>query len=158
MVTVLPSTIIGSALNILNNTSIVSDPLSTSRVGSFFFGPDQELSMMRFTPKGHVIEAKHTPADQHSFGRVFRRDKIISIDINFYVKRGESGTGSYSTLKNRDLVHTYLNIIENALLTHSGSFGDAKLIGFGDIDRPVYESNGGYYIGTISPIFKARVT
>ena len=154
MATITPNTIIDTALTILNDSTKLADCLP-SRTGSFFFGPDQEISFGRSMPKGQVMDSS-VMFENKGFGQLWEKTKVFNIDIYFYSERGIIGSGTGS-LKNRDLVQYYLGLIEDTLITNGSMFGNVRLNNFANIDKPIYVNEQGIYVGVISPIFIARV-
>lgn len=125
--------LIGSILEILNDTTKLVDLYNGTRVGSFFFGTNQKLSFARYMPKGKVVSGERN-FNNKSFGTGFQKDKTHTVEIVFTTKQGDVGSGT--TKKNEELCLHYEQLIEDALTDNK--IGGFSLIGFGDIDEPAY--------------------
>lgn len=128
------NTIVGSFLKILNDSSKIPDPRpSTTRYGSLFFGPNQELSFRNNVPKGKV-HGGPTASNNYSFGRSFERDKEFNIHVMFYTTPGykDVSTG----YQDYELIHDYFEKIEQAIIDYGSEIGP---VAFGDM---VMEDDG----------------
>ena len=142
--------IISTTLSVLN--SKVADAFNGTRTGSFFFAGDQELTFTRFMPKGQVTEDTEVVSNQ-GFGIPFERDEIFRINIHFFTKHGDIGSGT--NYKNRALCVHYLNLIKTTIIQNIGSFGQV-IPSFDTIERPVYIEDQQVYAGTVPVLFKTR--
>lgn len=146
------NTIIGSLIRIYNDSSKLPDPIS-GRVGSFFFGPNQEIVFTRYMPKGKV-EGGITFSDDKSFGRAPKRAKHYNIHVSFFTSEGivDRNTG----YKNEELVNDYLDRIEQVTLTNTGSVGQVVLESMQVEEDPWYVQENGTYRGRYLFVFKDR--
>lgn len=140
------SGLIGSMINLLNNTGSLADPYNGTRTGSFFFGPNQTLVFQKYMPKGQVIGTNWSE-ENPSFGRSYQRDEYYTLEVYFYTKSGDVGSGT--TIKDRELVLDYLRRIRNIVRTKSNEFGDARLFNIGEVDPPFYLRDDNIYVGMI---------
>lgn len=141
-----------TTLSILNTR--VSDDYNGTRVGSFFFGGDHEITFTKYMPKGQVNEDEDV-TENHSFGTPFENDEFYRLNIRFFAKHGD--LGSRSGLKNRAACLYYVKQIKNALNTYQGSYGGC-LITFDTVTSPVYIPEQQVYITTIPLIIQTRQT
>ena len=123
--------ITGSLLNLFNNSAVISKPYD-GYVGSFFFGPNQELSFRNDQPKGRVI-ADETFMDNKSFGTRFGYDKTYNIFVDFYTIRGVKDSEGKT---NYELVNKYLQKIEDAIVDYPNTFGPVTIVNIADQDAP----------------------
>jgi len=145
--------IVGSVLSTLNNSSILADPIGT-RVGSFFFGPNQILAFRYNAPQGKVTGGT-SYSDEQSFGRSLTRSKHHNIHVAFYTKTDvkDVNTG----YKNEELVLDYLDKIEQAVITNvAGSIGNLCLETSEIEEDPFFVPESGIYGGRYLFVFKDR--
>lgn len=142
------SSLVGSITNHLNDN--ISDPLGTSRVGSFFYTGDQEIFFTKYMPKGQVTEDT-MEMDNVSFGKPYDMDVTYRADIHFFTKKGDTVNG----LKDRALIMNYLETIRDSLLINQGVIG-AGILTFDTVERPVYLEDQRVFVGTLSAIYRVR--
>jgi len=101
----------------------LSDPLGTSRLGSFVWDTTDEILSTKYTPK---IQVTYSDSDieRKSYGQLHLRKKSKVYDIIVITGRGV--TGSNITYKNEDMIHYLYGQIENVVLTHCGSMNGAE--------------------------------
>lgn len=102
--------LIGSFLNILNDSSVITKP-STGYVGSLFFGPNQDVTFRNMAPKGQLVPDESFN-NEKSFGIPASRTKHHNFHIDFYTYNDfltDSG------LKNVELLNHYNDLIEDAV-------------------------------------------
>lgn len=145
------NSIVGSLLKVYNNTNNLADPIS--RIGSFFFGPNQELVFNRYMPKGKV-EGGITFSDDKSFGASPERTKHYNIHVSFFT--GEGIVDRYTGYKNDELVNDYLDKIEQVTLVNLGSVGNVVLDTMQVEEEPWYVAEQGVYRGRYLFVFKNR--
>lgn len=132
--------LVGSILGILNDSSKMTDFYNGTRIGSYFFGPNQELTFNKYMPKGYVDIGTKTPKDK-SFGTGFKHDNSHTINITYFVRQGEVGSGT--TKKNRSLLYHVVDVIESSLknnATENFSFIDVgeTIPGFFDEENSMF--------------------
>jgi len=145
--------IIGSVLDILNNSAYLTDPYNGSRVGSFFFGPDQELNLKKYMPKGQVTDSELS-TNRYSFGSASKRKSEPTINIYFYTLRGDKDPNTDN--KNKSLVYDYLEKIEDALCNHMDEVGGFRNAKFGDTGEVKYDPDRKIFRG-VKPVTFSKV-
>ena len=141
--------LVGSVVDRLNSN--LEDPYNGTRTGSWVFGPDKELTFSRYMPKIQVTFDSETTRDK-SLGNDFTRTKETTILVNFFTKEGE--IGSYSELKNRNLVLYMLDKAEEDLKTYS--MNNFSLTGVGEVVGLGYNEEHGVHFGTKPFIYSRR--
>lgn len=142
--------VVSTTLTILNTR--LTDPYNGTRVGSFFFDNDHEVIFGKYMPKGQVTYDS-LDVSNNSFGLNYSRDQIFRVNVHFFTKRNDVGSGT--NLKNRALVEHYIESIKNTLITNTGSYG-AVQISFDTIERPIFIENEDIFVGTVPVIFKTH--
>lgn len=107
------NTLIGSVLDILNDSSIIPKPYS-NHSGSLFFGPNQEIAFRRTMPKGQVYSDEEFN-DVKSFGMPTKRNKHYNIFIDFYTLENKLDLDGY---KDAELLNRYGQFIEDAFINN----------------------------------------
>jgi len=107
--------ITGSLLVIYNDQSKLTDPLGADRVGSFIFGPNQEINYARGFPKGKIT-GDITFSDEKTFGTPFVRSKHYNVHVTLFTHHGY--TDSTYKFKNEELLHQYIDLIEQATINN----------------------------------------
>jgi len=143
--------LIGSILTNLNNTSILTDPFNGTRIGSFVFGPDQELNFNKYMPKGH-IDFNSKEHENKSYGRAFLMDGVHIIDITFFTRKGDVGSGT--TKKNVSLVLNYIDLIGSAI--RQNNIVGFSLADIGIVESINYNPTNGIYFGTLPVVYRER--
>ena len=141
--------LIGSVITRLNYD--LTDEYNGTRNGSYVFGPDQEINFNRFMPKIQVVFNGETTVDK-SQGNDFKRTKTTTISTYVYSKKGD--VGSYSQLKNRDLVLYMLDQIEKSLKSYK--MDNFSLMGIGDVENFNYSPEHGIYYASKPFIYMRR--
>jgi len=141
--------LIGSVVSRLNSN--LSDEYNGTRNGDYVFGPDQKINFNRFMPKYQVVFNGETTVDK-SIGNDFTRTKNTTISVYAFSKRGD--TGSYSQLKNRDLILYLLDKAEESLKSYR--MDNFSLIGVGDIEDFNYITEQSTYLAAKPFIYKRR--
>lgn len=138
--------------NILNDN--LEDPFMDTRVGSYFFTDDYEIVFTKYMPKGQIAEDTLDTTDL-GFGRPAEKTESYRLNIHYFGKRGDVGSGTSSGLKNRSLVSHYIRKIRDLIIVHSGSF-ESHILSFDKVDSPVYLRDQQVYVGTLPVIFTKR--
>lgn len=148
--------VITEELNVLNNTGSLNDCFQGTRTGSFFFGPNQELTFERMMPKGQVIDGDVDYEDS-SFGAGRIKDKVFRTEIYFFTRKGDIGSNT-GNRKDRELMHLYLERIQNALGSAeiNKNFTKAHIVGYGKSDRIIYNDTEHVFVGVLPVLWRAR--
>lgn len=123
--------LVGSVLDLLNNSSNLELPYS-GYVGSFFFGPNQEISFTRYLPKGRVRIGSND-MDGKSFGNGWKRDKMHNLHFDFFTNHNYRDTQGN---KDVELLTRYSSLIEDALRNNVGSYGGFMIVDMEDDVEP----------------------
>jgi len=149
--------VIDDVLNILNDNDKIGDVLVDSRVGSFFFGPNQKISYKRFLPKGIVTDGNvPTSSTNHSFGYLPEYDGFINVKVAFYSNAHDTFKIAGKDYKGIDLIHIYLDLIEKAIRENQRSIKGLQLNSFADTEPIPLDANQDVYMGMKSAIFRYR--
>lgn len=111
--------LVGSLTNLLNTDPTLVRPY-TPYIGSFFFGPNQELTFRNRVPKGRVTPGE-TFIEDKGFGKTWRHTKFYNIHIDFFTLEGFTDT---SGNKNISLLNRYNQLIEDSIRSAPGSYGN----------------------------------
>ena len=141
------NTTITNVLTVLNTGSYLTDPYNGTRVGSFAFGPDYEMTFGKYMPKIHVTDGDYS-TDRYTFGKS-RRLKQPTINIYFYTKDGDKDFNT--NYKNRQLVYDYLDKIEDAISNNMTLIPNVKSPQFGNVGRVIYVQEQKIYWG-VKPV------
>lgn len=148
-------TAIDRVINTLQNN--LTDPISASRVGSYIFGPDQDITYLRALPKVQVTFGPfETGRENMSFGQNKKKDKEITFSIWFYNKRGDvftSGTGS--RFINGLYTHEFMRLIEDTLGSNLQSMGLHGLV-VGTVDGISYNKDQQIHLAELPINFQWR--
>ena len=126
------------------------DAYNGTRTGSMVFDSNIEINFNKYMPKLQVFP-EQVSTDNLSFGTAGRlRDNVHRINVVFLTKQGEVGSGT-GGLKDRQLVHHYMHLIENAILHNAGSIRGCTILGFGGVDDVPFDATNATYIG-IKPV------
>lgn len=136
--------------NLLNDNLI--DVYKDTRAGSFVFGPDHEINFKKYMPKVQVI-SDSTDSVKDSFGAPFKREKNYTIYVTFFTKEGDTGSENSNSIKNKELVHYYMEEVEKVVGSNLGSIS-ASLSTFGETPEPTYNADHSVFIGIKPLIFK----
>lgn len=141
--------LVGSVVDRLNSN--LQDPYNGTRTGSWVFGPDKEINYNRYMPKIQVLFDGEGTSDK-SKGNNFKRTKQTTLLIGFFTKDGD--IGSYSELKNRNLVLYMIEKIEQDLKSYQ--MDNFSLMGVGDVERLTYMPEHSIHLGAIPFFYKRR--
>lgn len=124
--------LVGSLVNLFNNSSVIPKPYSDYS-GSLFFVPDQELTFRNNSPKGRV-SYDETFIENKSFGNGFGYDKVYNIFVDFYTIRGVKDTEGNQGFA---LTARYLQLIEDAVVANHSSIGPVTVVNIADQEAPL---------------------
>lgn len=142
------NTIIRDVKTILNSGSNVVDCYNGTRVGSLFFGPNDDMNFSKYMPKGQVTD-QNINSERYTFGNKPRREKSPAIFVYFFTKKGDKDfTTGY---KDKELVNDYLDRIEKAINDNIGSISGAHTPDYGETGRIEYDRENEIYWG-VKPI------
>ena len=143
-------------VDILNNSGSMTDPLGSSRVGSFCFMPHQDLSYNRQLPKIKLSFNSQDEPDSKSMGKTnIKLQKYISINAWIYVNDNQKITVDGQKYKEEELVDYIQEEIENAIVANQSSI-QVHLSGFGDILEIGKNDKTGTFIGVKPIMFRYR--
>jgi len=147
--------LIDSMLVVLNDSSKLRKPFAPPYTGSFFFGPNQQVSFRNNSPKGKVTGGVSF-GDEKSFGAAFTRSKHYNVHVAFFSPA--RFVGSQSGYRNEELVLEYLDLIEDAVITSlgTGSLGRFSLEEWTVEEDPVHILDDNVYAGRWLFVFKNR--
>ena len=137
---------------ILNNH--LEDPYIGTRVGSYFFSEDHEIVFNKYMPKGQVEEDTLTTSDL-GFGRPADKTESYRVNVHYFAKHNDLGSGNSSGLKNKSLVSYYVREIRDTIIVHSGSY-TGHVLSFDTVEPPLYLRDQQVYVGTLPIIFTTR--
>lgn len=143
-------------VNILNDSSLMVDPMGTSRVGSFCFMPNQDMSYSRQLPKIKLEFDDQNAPDEKSMGKEnLKHQKYIS--FNAWITVGNNQAFEYEDQKyrNEELVEFLEECIENSIVNNQNSI-QVHLSGFGDILSIGKDPKTNTYIGVKPIMFRYR--
>lgn len=109
------NTLMGSLVNIFNDSSKLSLPYS-NYTGSFFFSENQELSFRNNAPKGHVVSGiteSEGRTNERSFGAPFQRSKIYNVYVDFFTPHNIKDSNGN---KNAELINHYMDLIDQTVV------------------------------------------
>jgi len=141
--------LIGSVVDRLNSNLI--DEFNGTRVGSYTWGPDQDILYNKYMPKIQVTFEDETSLDR-SFGTSFLRTKPTTINTWVFSKKGD--IGSFTGLKNKNLVFKILDQIETSLKGYN--MARFSLADVGDMTDVDYNGENDFYYGRRQFVYKRR--
>jgi hypothetical protein len=146
------NTLVDSLLAIYNDSTKLTDPIP-NRVGSFFFGMNQELTMRYEAPKGKV-SAGMSNSEEWSFGRAKQRDKLYNIHVGFFTPQGvvDQNTGR----KNEELVHQYMDLIEQVTINYEHTLGNVQLYRVRIEEEPFFIPESNVHGARLLFVFRER--
>jgi len=144
-----PHELVGSVITRLNSNLV--DEYGGTRIGSYVFGPEQELIFNKYMPKFQVKFTTESTNDR-TFGTSFLKTKPTTLDIWAFTKRGD--IGSYTGLKNINLILELLDQVETSLGSYTMS--RFSLTNIGDTDEVDYNAESSFYYGRKQFIYKRR--
>ena len=145
------NTIIGSLLAIYNDSAKLVDPID-NRVGSFFFGPNQEVVERYKAPKGQITGGQDF-SDTWSFGRPKIRDKHFNIHVAFFTP---GNVVDRNGRKNEELVYDYLEKIEAVTMAYENNIGNVVMEVSEVEEEPFFLPDSNVYGGRRMFVFKER--
>lgn len=136
--------------------SSLTDPISSSRVGSYVFGPDQELNFNRMTPKVQVTDNNIAVSpDTKSFGQPFQKTKEGQIYLFYYNKKTDTYSETGSTYKGRSYNKLFIQKMEDLVGSNLSNMGLHGMM-IGEVDRVQYNPNQQIYVGLLPLTFQWR--
>ena len=147
-------TLLGSMADYLNDN--LTDPLSSTRAGSYVFGPDMDINTQKYTPKVQVTDAFTDDPSDYSFGANPRRNKFNVVNIIYFAHKGAKYTESSVEYKDRRLVYLFLSKIQDMVGSAAGSFVGMHRPRFGTVDRIGYNPGQLSYMGILPVTFMYR--
>ena len=135
----------------------LTDPVASTRIGSYVFGPDMELNFNKYMPKVQVTDRRiDVPRNSKSFGQPFQKTKEAQIIVAYHNKKGDKYTTGGVTYRDRDYTHFFLQEIENVLGSNLSNIGLHGMI-IGTVERIGYVPEYQTYVGIIPIAFTWRL-
>jgi len=143
-------------VNILNDSSKMTDPLGSDRVGSFCFMPHDDLSFNRMLPKLKIEFDDQDEPNLKGMGKTnLKLQKYQSFNIWIYVQDNQSYTVGSTKYKNEELIDLIEESIENAIVNNQGQI-QTHFTSFGSILSPAKNDGSNLIVGVKPVMFRYR--